>query len=139
MYLFVYGTLLDLEKAGRILKSKVKTAKVAYLPNYELTFNVVSEFDTGNPNIKPGKRGVWGVVYEVDERDLKRLDKVSPRYERVKVKVLVNNEEVEAWTYIGKKVSDNVPPDKSCIERIIRGARSHGLPEDYIKWLESLL
>jgi len=130
---------MDLEKAGRILKGKVKSAKVAFLPDYELTFNVVSEFGTGNPNIKKGGRGVWGIVYEVDERDLNKLDKVSPRYERIKVRVLIDGKEFEAWTYIGKKVSDDVPPDKSCIERVIKGARTHGLPEEYIKWLESLL
>jgi len=130
---------MDLEKAGRILKSKVRTARVAFLPDYELTFNVLSEFGTGNPNIRKGGKGVWGVVYEVDERDLNKLDRISPRYERVKVKVVVNGREVEAWTYIGKKVLDGIPPDKSCIERIIRGARSHGLPESYIRWLESLL
>ena len=139
MWLFVYGTLMDIEKAGRILKKKVKSAKVAYLPNYELTFNVESAFGTGNPNIKEGERGVWDVVYDVDEKDLDKLDKISPRYRRIKVKVILDGKEVEAWTYIGKRTDDGIPPDKSCIERTLRGARTHGLPKEYIEWLESLL
>jgi len=139
VWLFVYGTLMDIEKAGRILKRKVKSAKVAFLPNYELTFNVESMFGTGNPNIKEGGRGVWGVVYEVDEKDLEKLDKISPRYRRIKVKVIVDGNEVEAWTYVGKKTADGIPPDKSCIERTLKGARTHGLPREYIEWLESLL
>ena len=139
MWLFVYGTLLDVEKAARILKDKVKSAKVAFLPNYELVFNVESEFGTGNPNIREGGKGVWGVIYEVDEKDLEKLDKISPRYRRIKVKVITDGKEVEAWTYIGKKTSDNIPPDKSCVERVIKGARAHGLPKEYIEWLENLL
>ncbi len=138
MLLFAYGTLMDIEKAGRILKSRIKTARKAFLPNYELVFNVESTFGTGNPNVREGGDGVWGVVYEVDEKIVRKLDETSPEYRRVEVDVLIDGKPVKAWTYVGKKTA-NVPPDRSCIERVIRGARAHGLPEDYIKKLEELL
>jgi gamma-glutamylcyclotransferase (GGCT)/AIG2-like uncharacterized protein YtfP len=138
MLLFAYGTLMDVEKASRILKKKAKTAKKAFLPNYRIAFNVPSPYGTGNPNLEEGGEGVWGVVYDVDERTLELLDRVSPRYRRVEVDVIVNGKIVKAWTYVGK-VKANVKPDKSCVERVVRGARMHGLPEDYIKTLEGFL
>jgi len=136
--LFAYGTLMDIEKSGRIFKSRVKTAKKAFLPNYRIAFNVPSPYGTGNPNLVEGGSGVWGVVYEVDEKIIQLLDKVSPRYKRIEVEVLVDGKPVKAWTYIGKSVAD-VKPDVSCVERVIRGARTHGLPEEYIKQLEDIL
>ena len=63
---------------------------------------------------------------------------ISPRYRRIEVDVLIDGNRVRAYTYVGKKTS-NVPPDKSCVERVIKGARARGLPEDYIKKLERLL
>ncbi|ADB57363.1 gamma-glutamylcyclotransferase family protein [Archaeoglobus profundus] len=138
MLLFVYGTLMDIEKASKILKRRVKTAKKAFLPNYRIAFNVPSLYGTGNPNIEEGGDGVWGVVYEVDEKTLELLDKVSPRYERIEVEVIVDGKPVKAWTYVGKTKAE-VKPDKSCVERVIRGARTHGLPEDYVKMLEGFL
>lgn len=138
MKLFVYGTLLDLEKAGRILKKAVKTAKKAFLPNYKIVFNVPSPYGTGNPNIEEGGEGVWGVVYEVDEKTLNLLDKVSPRYKRIEVTVFVDGNPIKAVTYIGR-VKENVKPDKSCVERVIRGAISHDLPKEYIERLKVFL
>ncbi len=137
MKLFVYGTLLDLKKAERILKS-VKTAKKAFLPNYKIVFNVPSPYGTGNPNIEEGEGCVWGVVYDVDEKTIELLDKVSPRYKRIEVEVIVDGKKVKAVTYIGR-VKANVKPDKSCVKRVINGAKIHNLPKEYIKSLEVFL
>ena len=123
------------EKAERILKTK--KAKIAFLPGYKLVFNVRSPKGFGNPNIVKGEKGVWGVVYEIDERILRLLDRVSPRYKRIKVKVIVDEEEIEAWTFVGK-ITDDVDPDTSCVERVIEGALYHGLPEEYVNHLKSI-
>jgi len=130
---------MDPEKAGRIFK-RLPKAKVAFLPGYEVVFNKEG-MGKGNPNVKPGERGVWGVVYEVDEKDLQKLDRISPKYERKLVRVVIDGEECEAWVYIAKQefVNDSLKPDRSCIERMIKGAKFHRLPEEYIRWLESLL
>ena len=130
---------MDPEKAGRIFK-RLPKAKVAFLPGYEVVFNKEG-MGKGNPNIKPGERGVWGVVYKVNERDLQKLDRISPKYERKLVRVVIDGEECEAWVYIAKPefVNDSLKPDRSCIERMIKGAKFHRLPKEYIRWLESLL
>ena len=138
MKLFVYGTLLDLEKASKILKKAVKTAKKAFLPSYRIAFNVPSPYGTGNPNLEEGGNGVWGVVYDVDEKTIELLDKVSPRYKRIEVEVIVDGKPIKALTYVGR-IRSNVKPDKSCVERVIRGVKAHGLPEEYIKSLEVFL
>ncbi len=139
VWLFVYGTLMDPEKAERIFR-RLPKAKVAFLPGYEVVFNKEG-LEKGNPNIKPGERGVWGVVYEVDENDLQKLDRISPKYERRLVRVMVNGNERDAWVYVAKPefVNDRLKPDRSCIEKMVRGAKFHRLPEEYVKWLESLL
>ncbi len=139
MWLFVYGTLMDPEKAERIFK-RLPKAKVAFLPGYELAFDKVGERG-GNPNVRRGGKGVWGVVYEVDEKDLRRLDLISPKYKREIVNVIVDGREVEAWVYVAKEEfrKDGLKPERSCVERIVRGAKFHGLPEEYIESLESLL
>ena len=130
---------MDPEKAGRIFK-RLPKAKIAFLPGYEVVFNKEG-MGKGNPNVKPGERGVWGVVYEVEEKDLQKLDRISPKYERKLVRVVIDGEECEAWVYIAKPefVNDSLKPDRSCIERMIKGAKFHRLPEEYIRWLESLL
>ncbi len=137
MLLFAYGTLVNPKKAERIFRRRPKF-KVAFLPNYELVFNVKSPQGLGNPNIRFGGRGVWGVVYEVCEDDLKRLDMVSPRYERVEIEVIVDKKRVKAWTYIGKKIDHGILPDKSCIEKIIEGAEIYGFPKEYVNWLRNI-
>ena len=126
---------MDPEKAGRIFK-RLPKAKVAFLPGYEVVFNKEG-MGKGNPNVKPGERGVWGVVYEVEEKDLQKLDRISPKYERKLVRVVIDGEECEAWVYIAKQefVNDSLKPDRSCIERMIKGAKFHRLPEEYIRLL----
>ncbi len=139
MWLFVYGTLMDPEKAKKIFRRMPK-AKIAFLPGYELVMNKEG-MGKGNPNVREGGKGVWGVLYEVTNDDLKRLDLISPKYSRRVVEVLVDGKRVKAWVYVAKRefVRDDLRPDRSCVERMIKGARYHGLPEDYINELERLL
>ncbi len=137
MLLFAYGTLINPKKAERIFRRKPKF-RLAFLPDYELVFNVKSSCGLGNPNLKVGGRGVWGVVYDVNEDDLKRLDRVSPRYKRIEVDVIVDGKRMRVWTYIGKEIDDNITPDVSCIERIIEGAEMREFPREYIDWLKNL-
>jgi len=138
VWLFVYGTLMDPEKAKRIF-GRLPKAKVAFLPGYDLAFDKEG-MGRGNPNLRRGK-GVWGVIYDLSEEDVRRLDRVSPKYSRREVEVIVDGERVRAWVYVAKPeyVKEGLEPDRSCVERMIRGAKFHGLPEDYVARLESLL
>ncbi len=139
MWLFVYGTLMDPEKARRIF-GRLPKAKIAFLPGYELVFDKIGK-KGGNPNVREGGNGVWGVVYAVDERDLRKLDLLSPKYRRKIVEVIVDDRKVKAWVYTAKEEfrKDGLKPERSCVERILRGAKFHKLPKEYIERLESLL
>ncbi len=139
MWLFVYGTLMDPEKAMRIF-GRLPKAKIAFLPGYELVFDKIGERG-GNPNVREGGNGVWGIVYAVDERDLRKLDLLSPKYRRKMVEVIVDDRKVKAWVYTAKEEfrKDGLKPERSCVERILRGAKFHKLPKEYIERLESLL
>ncbi|MCX7929029.1 MAG: gamma-glutamylcyclotransferase, partial [Patescibacteria group bacterium] len=75
------------------------TRERAVLEGYRLLFNKVASRNSkaGYANIVPDHTGVVeGVLYEIDERDLEKLDKYEEypsHYGRLKVKVKLNNYE----------------------------------------------
>jgi len=65
----------------------------------------------------------------------------SGHYLRQTVEVVTRSgEAIEAVTYIAapEHVCDEQAPSADYLERIVRGAREHGLPEKYVRWIESL-
>ncbi len=105
--------------------------------------------------VDPESPGVWGLVYGMDEGDLKVLDMFegfqgeggSNVYERRAVEVLeVGREDrpLKVFTYLVANgegdftpPSHFTPPSRECLSRIVRGARHWGLPEHYIQMLEN--
>ena len=88
-------------------------------------------------NIVPSRQDeVWGVVYEITEEHLAKLDQFEgcPRYyQRRQVEVLRpgQKETILAWVYYRPGLAAGVPSRKY-LETIINGARECGLPGDYI-------
>ena len=83
--------------------------------------------------------GVWGVLWEVDEDDVARLDTVEgPGYERVEVVVTTANQKMTAFTYLAREshVDATLRPDTAYHALVVAGAREHGLPEAWIRVLE---
>lgn len=89
---------------------------------------------------------VWGAIYKVSEKDLENLDKSEgvrfpTGYKRVKQLVIVEKSNplcVDVWTYLVNKKQGEGRPSKLYMAAILEGAREHQLPEDYIKFLESI-
>lgn len=92
---FVYGTLKRGHHNNRLLKHyEPREAFCKYLKLHQ---------GPGFPYATFGNEGIYGEVYEIDDDTLDRLDLlegVPHHYNRVKVKVKINNKEVEVWTYI---------------------------------------
>ena len=82
---------------------------------------------------------VWGVVYAIDPRDWRRLDRFERGYARISVFVVLEREQrVAATTYIAPETA----PDPTAFgwykRLIVDGAREHGLPAAYVAELERL-
>jgi len=81
---------------------------------------------------------VHGVVWQLSDRDLATLDSaegVPARYRRDRLTVRTENGPSVAWVYIDHRVEPG-PPRTGYLERILDGARHHGLPHRWIEFLE---
>jgi gamma-glutamylcyclotransferase (GGCT)/AIG2-like uncharacterized protein YtfP len=105
---------------------------IATLPNFKLTFTGRSGRQGGVVSIKPHRgEKVMGAVYEISERDLKRLDRYEDYpivYDRRKVTVWTEtNEPVEAITYIKNDQSREASPSPEYIATIKQGYKDWDL------------
>lgn len=81
---------------------------------------------------------VHGVVWRLSDHDLATLDSaegVPVRYRRDRLTVHTDDGPAEAWVYIDHRV-DPGPPRPGYLERIIDGARHHGLPQRWVDFLK---
>jgi gamma-glutamylcyclotransferase len=114
---------------------------------YRLRFNL-----DGRPkgrsapaNIEPDPTAaVWGVAYRITRRQLLRLDATEgvPRrgrgYRHAAVRVDTDSGPVEAITYIARGRAADGKPSRRYLNLLRDGARAHGLPADYIRFLDSV-
>ena len=81
---------------------------------------------------------VHGVVWQLSDYDLATLDSaegVPVRYRRDELTVDTDSGPTTAWVYIDHRVEAG-PPRPGYLERILDGARHHGLPHRWIEFLE---
>ncbi len=99
----------------------------------------------GSLEQKPG-RDVWGVVFSVSQRDLRRLDQfegvTSKSYQRDRIEVVdKDGNRLQVWTYFAtpqdKPVREYLP-HKEYIRLYIQGAEYFGLPEGYVRELREI-
>lgn len=128
MYYFAYASNLNRKQmAERAPDSEPKF--IATLPNYKLIFTGWSrQWQGGVASIKPARgEKVIGAMYQISEKDLKRLDGYEgyPNvYDRRKVTVWTEtNEPVEAVTYIKSEQSQEAKPSAEYLVVIRQGYR----------------
>ncbi len=139
---FAYGSnlLVDQkeERTGRIRK-----AIKCNLPGYKFVFNKRGSRGGIYANIlRDDNEKVWGVIYLCKPEAIKKMDKCEGGgYHHINVEVIKDDgEKVSAMTYeAGSEyiVSDG-KPSKEYLKKIIKGAKNHGLPEDYIQYIEKI-
>jgi gamma-glutamylcyclotransferase (GGCT)/AIG2-like uncharacterized protein YtfP len=116
---------------------------VARLPNYQFGITRHSRLrDCGTANIFPAQgREVWGIVYEVSDRDLTILDTFEDGYRRETVALVPadgNSSAREAVVYVAE-IEQNVPrPNAEYRRLMIEGAKHWQLPLSYRSLLEAL-
>jgi hypothetical protein len=95
---------------------------------------------SGKANLEDSLGDVtWGVLYEIDVRDLKALDKIEDGYYRIRIHVhRFDGDIVEAVTYISANLTSDPVAYDWYKELVLIGAQEHNLPQDYIAYLERL-
>jgi len=86
---------------------------------------------------------VWGVLYRITRRDLMRLDSTEGvpgrGYRHVEIEAEdCNGRMTQAVTYLAQGTEVDGKPSLRYITLLREGARAHGLPEDYLRLLESV-
>ncbi len=132
MYYFAYGSNLNRKQMAERCPDS-KPMFVATLPNYKLIFVDWSrQWRGGVATIKPlrGEK-VLGGIYEVSEKDLRRLDSSEgypASYQRLKVTVFdEDGNQVEAVTYVKSGRLEETQPSKEYLTIVQQGYRDWGL------------
>ena len=143
--LFQYGSNLDpAQKEART--GPIREARGGRLPGYRLAFNKRASNGGVYANIvQDANREVWGVVYRCNQNAIRLMDEREGvrggHYRRVNVTVqLETGEPIEATTYVAgdRFLCPEGRPSQEYLERIIRGARHHGLPEAWVRTVQEV-
>ena len=145
MKYFAYGSNMLTHR----LKQRVSSAdfsEVVYLPKYQLVFDKVGSFcGTGKCGIVPSEDNsdlVYGVVFDMDEKQLPDLDYVEGLgngYERMEVTLfsMRDDKSISAITYYPTSRDPEVVPYDWYKAIVLKGAREHQLPEAYQDFINS--
>jgi gamma-glutamylcyclotransferase (GGCT)/AIG2-like uncharacterized protein YtfP len=137
---FAYGANMDTRRFRRRCPGAVALGR-AMLRNYRLAFTRYDRAEKGGVADIVAEAGtqVWGALYDIDERCLRALDDYegAPRaYRRETVRVADDRGgEHEAIAYVANRTGE-FAPSKTYLAQIVRGARAHELPEEYVKVIE---
>jgi len=145
MYYFSYGSNMSIRR----LLARISSAKklgIAKLHGHELKFHKISEkdntakcdaYETSDP-----MHNVIGVVFKIQSNEKAVLDKfegLGHGYEEKYVYVeLEEGNLIEVFTYYAIKIDSALKPFHWYKEHVLIGAQENGLPEAYIRKIESV-
>jgi len=136
---FAYGSNMLSSRITKRVSSARATGR-AVLYDWCVVFNKKSKDGSGKANLfyKPGFV-TWGGLYEINDNEISKLDKVEKGYRRRTVKVKMDNgETVETETYISDILIDNPVAFDSYKQMVISGAIERNLPAEYVQYLQQL-
>lgn len=159
MRYFAYGSNMQWER----MKERCPTARFvcrALLPDHRVIFPTYSENNgCWTASIEKARgRQTWGIVYEIDDRDIPALNAAEGyrphrtrdknAYIQIRCNVLGEGEEerpLVTMTYVANGEGSPPASRRSCKApnaeykaRLVAGARHWRLPEAYIKQLEAI-
>lgn len=142
MFLFAYGALMTPRRMRRRCPGAAVLGPTR-LPDYQLAFSRYSRSEKGGvADILPSPGAeVWGVLYDLDDACLPSLDEYEevPRaYRRETVRVVDGaGGGHEAFVYVANKTGE-FAPSRQYLAALADGARTHGLPEEYVRAIEQV-
>lgn len=149
---FAYGSNMDWDQ----MRGRCRSARfvcIAKLEAHRLIFPRTSKRrGCGVASVQPDRASdVWGVVYQIAEWDIGKLDKseaynpnLEPEenfYIRTECRVLRDadkQEPVTAWTYVANVQPGMHKPDADYKATILKGAKFWHLPSEYVCKLEAI-
>jgi len=142
MKYFAYGSNMDKSQMKKRCPNHILLGK-ALLNGFKLDFTRESSYwDGGVADIvKDPNHIVWGILYELKDKDLTSLDyyEACPAYyKRKKVNVVYDNINIKAIAYEVVDKKDFIPPSKKYISRIIQVAVENDFTKEYIDFLKSI-
>ena len=121
---FAYGSNMSAARMKQRLGWEAPR-RAATLRDFQLVFDQAGFNDPSwSPaNIRSEQGGlVEGMVYEVEEKDLKILDGYEKYYQRLEVKVMAAQEKkMDAVTYLSKKSRGEKPPTQEYLNFLLEG------------------
>ena len=143
---FAYGANMHDSAFRERREMRPREWRAGRVKGYRLRFNLEGrpKGKAAPANISPDPSAeVWGVLYCITRRDLVHLDATEgvpgKRYWQLWLDAEdIDGKALQAVTYIaeGKAIDGN--PSLRYITLLREGARKHGLPEHYIRFLESI-
>lgn len=120
--------------------------RIGRLEGYRLRFNLGARprGKAAPANISPDPAAeVWGVLYKITGRDMLRLDSTEgvpgSRYRPTWLSVEdAEGQVVRAMSYIAAGHPQDGRPSLRYISLLREGARAHGLPEPWVRFLNSV-
>ena len=146
MLYFAYGSNLDWQEMRECCPS-ARFLCLAMLKDHKMTFPWKStKRCCGVASVKTCQgQNVWGVIYEIDAKDIPRLDRKegvnSGAYERKEREVYAVGDEQRPLTvaiYLAQPQDNPPKPNDAYKKLIVEGARFWRLPPDYVQRLESI-
>lgn len=154
MLYFAYGSNLDPEQMTARCPSH-RVVGLAALREHRLAFPLFSQkWRSGVAGVQPAHgETVWGVVYDLADQDLAALDAIEGFrepgdqhnvYDRETIAVELTRADdgtfprrIRAEIYVPRP-SNPSPPSRRYRDTMLRGARHHALPDDYLAMLEGV-
>jgi gamma-glutamylcyclotransferase (GGCT)/AIG2-like uncharacterized protein YtfP len=151
MLYFAYGSNMNWDQMRERCPSS-RFVGIAVLRRYRFKITQESTNSGGGVAdvVKDTGANVWGVVYQVSDLDVGKLDlregyrpgRTANSYERRECMVFLDNDNktpATVFAYFGNKRESNPPlPTKNYMARIVSGATHWHLPEDYVCALRAL-
>jgi len=137
---FAYGSNMHPERMLARVPAAVPRGR-ARLAGHRLVFNKRGRDGSAKANLAadPGAR-VWGVLWEMAAEALAELDPHEGGYERVRMTAEADGGcALEVEVYVSARLTDDPTPYDWYLEHVLRGARAHALPEEYVAWLEAVV
>lgn len=142
---FAYGSNLLKERLIERVPSALVRA-TGYIEGYKIKYNKRSKDGSGKCNlVKTEDQGarVYGVIYDFLDAEKPNLDKYEglvSGYNAEEIRVITDNGEMRAYTYVAadSAVDDSLRPYSWYKDFVVKGARQHSLPSEYISQLEGV-
>lgn len=135
---FAYGSNLSpLRMRGRVPGAEAQGP--ARLAGYRLCLDKRGADGSAKANLRAdASESVWGVLYRFEPGAWPRLDRSEPGYERIAVEVLWRGTPCAVETYLSHRLTSDPVPFAWYKRLLVEGARAHGLPREWIAYLEAL-